>query len=822
MQHLAHPASVDAYIRHGWSLVPIPSGTKGPATKGWNRKENVLPGGWALPHGYGIGLAHAYSGTMALDIDDWDRAAFELMMKGINLQALYDASDAVIVDSGRKGHGKLLYAMPFGLALPSKKLMDKLPDGSDYNYLDFRCGTSNDLTVQDVMPPSIHPDTGQPYRWAGKGHWTRLPVIPQSLLDLWMSLIGDTESTEQLPAFLSPPPSESWDEIRTMLGHVNPDVSRKDWIDCGMAVHLRATQTDEKDQGFQVWHEWSAKGYKYPGEHAVRGQWNSFSSDKGNLVTIGTLKHLAREHGWKPPLPDLTDLFSSVPPPSTPESVLHSFAVPPPECDASLFPTVLHRRAAEVAEGVGCDPIVPLFAGLAAVSAVIDARSRLKLADGWKVPPVLWLMTIGEPADKKTPGSKPMLTLLEDLQRENIPDHNKALLAWEGHEAAYAASKKAFLEFCASPEALMGHDNAPKVQESVPRPVPLRLVISDITSQDLIRKAAERPAGLLCYLDEMNSWINKINDKRSGENRSSWVMAYEASSYYMDRVGAGSIHAENLAISMYGNVQPQVFRENVKALSSDGLLQRFVLGVIPARKWRRGNPLPDYLSTRNQWENALRTVHALPEMEYSLSPEAADLFHQFQTWYGQRLNDERFLQATSTYMTALGKLEGTLGRLALIMHVLDAPFSQQVGADTMRNAIKFVCSYIVPSLKHVYSEMVEEDMFEKWMAEHILQHSDQPMMSMTQLTHGSRHQLGGLPKWQAEQKITIAMITMEQVGWVIKLDTGSRSDEAVWAVSPALADQFNNHRRNVIDAKQRLQNKIWSESGRMAPRVYGA
>jgi hypothetical protein len=60
---------------------------------------------------------------MALDIDYWDRADAELQKHGIDMRSLYDAPDAVIIDSGRQGHGKLLYAMPFGLTLPSKKLM---------------------------------------------------------------------------------------------------------------------------------------------------------------------------------------------------------------------------------------------------------------------------------------------------------------------------------------------------------------------------------------------------------------------------------------------------------------------------------------------------------------------------------------------------------------------------------------------------------------------------------------------------------------------------------------------------------------------------
>jgi len=139
--------------------VPIPPGTKGPRTVGWNRRESALRSQADLPPQHGIGLAHAYSATMALDIDNWATAAPMLGVFGVDLAALYDAPDAVIVDSGRQGHGKLLYAMPFGLALPSKKV--SVEGGTSF---ELRCATAEGLTVQDVLPPSIHPDTQQPYR----------------------------------------------------------------------------------------------------------------------------------------------------------------------------------------------------------------------------------------------------------------------------------------------------------------------------------------------------------------------------------------------------------------------------------------------------------------------------------------------------------------------------------------------------------------------------------------------------------------------------------------------------------------------------------
>jgi hypothetical protein len=61
-----------------------------------------------------------------------------------------------------------------------------------------------------------------------------------------------------------------------------------------------------------------------------------------------------------------------------------------------------------------------------------------------------------------------------------------------------------------------------------------------------------RPEGTLCYLDEMVSWVNKITDKKSGEDRASWLMGYNSDQYELDRVGSGSTYCENIAVSLFG------------------------------------------------------------------------------------------------------------------------------------------------------------------------------------------------------------------------------------------------------------------------------
>ncbi len=137
---------IDTYQKLGWKLVPIKPGTKIPAYTGWNKPENCNDlVGWEG----NIGLAHAYSGTVAIDIDNWDKAQQWLHDRGIDLDALYEAPDAVILESGKEGRGKLLYKLPKGI--PPLET-HKINEGKEC-ILELRCATRGGLTVQDVLPP---------------------------------------------------------------------------------------------------------------------------------------------------------------------------------------------------------------------------------------------------------------------------------------------------------------------------------------------------------------------------------------------------------------------------------------------------------------------------------------------------------------------------------------------------------------------------------------------------------------------------------------------------------------------------------------------
>ncbi len=311
----------EIYSQLGWALCPIPAGLKHPTGEAWNSPFMAgLPPDWAEVRG-GCGLMHAYSGTGAIDVDQLVAALVWLQLKrGIDLQGLLDAPDAVQIVSGAEGKAKLLYRLPGDLVLPTVTFSHE-----GRHMIQFRCATKGGKSVQDVLPPSVYPGTARRYRWGGKGDFRRLPTIPWDILELWMTEAGlagagtkddrgNGRSTTQ-PIDLDPQGQEMR-KIRAALKVLNPDMVRDDWLKVGMALHAA-------DPGLLgLWEEWSRGGDKYdndPSQPRPEAIWDGFGRGGGPQVGLGTLYRLAdqtvRENpelgDWRRASIDLEALFQS-------------------------------------------------------------------------------------------------------------------------------------------------------------------------------------------------------------------------------------------------------------------------------------------------------------------------------------------------------------------------------------------------------------------------------------------------------------------------------------------------------------------------------
>jgi hypothetical protein len=160
-----------AYLDAGFALTEIPLGKKGPTHKGWNLRSGAMTRERAAQlNGSNIGLLHAFSTpvTCTVDVDDYPKAREWLRARGVDLDALMIAPDAVRISSGTIDHEKLLYLAP--RLLRTVRVAEA--------GLELRMAAADGSSVQDLLPDSTHP-SGRTYRWVGD--FTKLVMLPQAM-----------------------------------------------------------------------------------------------------------------------------------------------------------------------------------------------------------------------------------------------------------------------------------------------------------------------------------------------------------------------------------------------------------------------------------------------------------------------------------------------------------------------------------------------------------------------------------------------------------------------------------------------------------------
>jgi len=208
---------VKDYAKAGFHFVRIrrvdgkPS--KGPRGTGWNLPKSAEnPEGYTdnaqqamiwLKEGDNLGLALQPSGVVSLDIDDLEATLEVLHGMGLPLLTWLEADDSVEIRSGKEGKAKLLFRVPEGETMPSSKKLNFGKGKDAHSVFELRHASAEGKTLQDVLPPSIHPDTGEPYQKVG--NLFGMPTIPSQLLSLWRSWPETLKTFD--PAYEPPAPA---------------------------------------------------------------------------------------------------------------------------------------------------------------------------------------------------------------------------------------------------------------------------------------------------------------------------------------------------------------------------------------------------------------------------------------------------------------------------------------------------------------------------------------------------------------------------------------------------------------------------------------
>jgi Protein of unknown function (DUF3987)/Bifunctional DNA primase/polymerase, N-terminal/Primase C terminal 2 (PriCT-2) len=709
---------ISEYITRGLAIVPIPSGEKGPTAKGWNNEENAIkdPKKAAAIDG-NVGLLHVYctpSPTAALDIDDFALANSYLSEKGIDLQLLLDADDAVQINSGRKNRGKLLYRLPFDIG--AMKTCQVTDPKTKAMILEFRCASANGKTMQDLLPPSIHPDTGNQYQWAGKGDWRFIPDMPDELLEVWEELINPPSKSTAIAypncnnpvtGVLSLPP-QTVQHLRSALLHMRSD-DRELWVKAGMALKALG------ETGRGLWNEWSMMSKKYEPVDAAN-TWESFTP---TTIDYKFIFAEAQRQGWVNP----TKRFDADPTviPNIPDPIEDSWSAPqklPGQLRAvdvlepHFLPEAIRAGCIDIAERLTC-PLdyvaIPVLVGAGTVLGNNIGILPKEFDESWIVHTGFWGAIVGLPGSMKTPALMSALKAVHQLEDEAAQEYMQACIHYQVDKARFDKLLRDFKS---------GKNSAFPVEPT--KPTKKRYIVNDVTYQALGEILANNPRGVLAYCDELSGLLQSLDTPGQEAARGFYLSGWGGQgSYTFDRITRDSVHLSRYQLAVFGGFQPDRIKSYVRFAQNgnsknDGLLQRFQLMAWPdlSGEYQLVDRQPNKAAIAKLLQATLnlKDLAKQPLQGAKVNADGVHLFHfdqeaqeLFNRWY--QANELLLRQGAldQSEHSHFAKYRSLVPGLALLFHLLNGN-QELVSLVSLETALLFT-NYLKSHAQRIYASV---------------------------------------------------------------------------------------------------------------------
>lgn len=295
------------YAGRGWSVFRL-SGHKTPlkGTHG-HRDATTDPAlveqWWNVRHPPNIGLACGE--IIAIDLD-----GSEAIARMTALAAPHGGLPPTLTQQTSRGL-HLLYRAPAGVTIRTRNEPRELK-GADGIDIKGRGGYI-------VLSPSVNAKTGFTYKWLHEcfpavlpdwlvewiqtNHGRKSPAIAQPMLGPQPAYLEQLQAAMPIRSFKATAPWSPEEEARIWSAlEAIPARGYDQWREVGMALHsLDWTRPDGTSPAFELFDDWSATEGEQYNLDATEKKWNSFGKRSG--IGLGTLFHLAEQHGWQGNLP---------------------------------------------------------------------------------------------------------------------------------------------------------------------------------------------------------------------------------------------------------------------------------------------------------------------------------------------------------------------------------------------------------------------------------------------------------------------------------------------------------------------------------------
>jgi putative DNA primase/helicase len=407
---------------------------------------------------------------------------------------------------------------------------------------------------------------------------------------------------------------------------------------------------------------------------------------------------------------------------------IRSELLPVEPFDLNLMPEPLREFVKDCSFRMQCPPdyiavsMIFMFGGLIGAACGIKPKNF----DDWVVIPNLWGGIVGNPSTLKTPAINEAFAPLYKIEKEAIEDYQEELKTWEAQDKVAKLredSVKSGIKNQMKNKSLSDEDALQLYSDQVreiPKPACKRYKTNDGTIEKVHELLSQNPRGLIQYRDELVGLITGWEKDGHESDRAFYLEAWNGyGSFTVDRIGRGTIYADNICIAIFGSAQPDkilaYIQRSLHALENDGLLQRFQLLVYPdpLKNWEYVDRIPEQEARANYHNIAFQIARTtffdeisdLEEVKgkkcFSFDDRAQEAFIEWLTDLEKKLkgSDEPII------IQHLAKYRKLMPALALIFHVVTIACKEnKTGKITRESVVRAICwcEYLESHARRIY------------------------------------------------------------------------------------------------------------------------
>lgn len=399
-----------------------------------------------------------------------------------------------------------------------------------------------------------------------------------------------------------------------------------------------------------------------------------------------------------------------------------------------LIPEPYQPWLTDIAERMQCPLDYVAVGAVVVTSSLIGAGCgiRPKRLDSWTVIPNLWGGIVGDPSTLKSPALKEIMRPLESLEAEAREVYTKELHSYDTNSEAYKATREVIKKEMTKAASHMDHIAMELAKERLDKllepetPSCKRYSTNDATIEKMQELLSRNNRGLLLFRDELMGLL--VDWERQGRegDRAFYLEAWNGyGSKTTDRIGRGTIHTQNLCVSLLGSTQPtkllSYFERTLGGLENDGLLQRFQLLVYPdnIKNWR----FVDLRPNDQAREQASTIMIKLATMDFShyggqIDPTTGIPYFHFDS-QAQEVFCEWLIELEAKLHNStdepiiiehLAKYRKLMPSLALIFHLINVASGKASGPVTLDCVTLAAgwCDYLESHARRIYGGTIDE------------------------------------------------------------------------------------------------------------------